>query len=109
GTASDVTLSNPLPGGNAAPPVTCSLDTGTGDFASFALGGPAGSQTLTLAGQPISLLPTQSLTVHVTAPTSSTSCGTYDNTATVTATNEAASADADNTAKASETVNCPDI
>src|SRR5439155_240914 len=105
GNATGVTLTDALPGGNAATPVHWTIDGSTGNPAAFAITGADGSQHLTLAGQPISLASGASLTVHVTAATSFTSCATYDNTATIAATNNAVV----DPGSASETVNCPDL
>jgi uncharacterized repeat protein (TIGR01451 family) len=104
GTAAGVTLTDALPGGNAATPVHWTIDGSTGNPAAFAITGADGSQQLTLAGQPISLAAGASLTVHVTAATSSTSCAAYNNTASVTTTNDGSDSD-----PALETVNCPDL
>src|SRR5258708_25561775 len=82
GTATGVELSDKLPGGSG--PVTWSIDGSTGNPSSFALSGAAGSQSLTLNGQPISMLAGAKLTVHVTAPTTSKNCAKYDNTAKAT-------------------------
>jgi uncharacterized repeat protein (TIGR01451 family) len=106
GDATGVTLTDALPGGNAGTPVHWTIDGTTGDPASFVIAGADGSQQLTLAGQPISLTADSSLTVHVTATTSSTSCTTYDNTATVAATNNPTTI---KPAPASETVDCPSL
>jgi uncharacterized repeat protein (TIGR01451 family) len=103
GEATGVELSDALPGGTA--PVSWSIDETTGDFGSFEITGAAGSQQLLLKGQPVSLKAHESRTVHVTAPTSSSSCGTtYNNTAEVTTTN-----DGSGTASASEEVLCANI
>ena len=105
GTATGVNLTDSLPGGNAATPVHWVIDPATGDPASFGLSGADGSQVLSLAGQPITLGPGASLSVHVTAATSSTSCATYDNSASVTSTN-----DGNPTAgPVTITVNCGDL
>ena len=80
--ATGVTLTDPLPGGSGSG-VTWVKDLGTGNPAAFSLAGAQGSQSLTLAGQPVSLAAGASLSVHVTASTSRTECGTYDNTATL--------------------------
>ena len=87
GTATGVTLTDALPGGSGTG-VTWVKDLATGDPAAFTLAGAQGSQTLTLAGQPISLAPGATLSVHVTAQTSATECSTYNNTATVASTND---------------------
>src|SRR5439155_1324669 len=82
GTAKGVTLTDPMPAG-----VAWSIDGSTGNPAAFALSGGS-PQQLTLAGQPISLASGGSLSVHVTAQTSAQACATYDNTASVTTTND---------------------
>jgi uncharacterized repeat protein (TIGR01451 family) len=84
--------------------VSWTIDTGVGDPTSFSISGSAGSQTLTLAGQPITLLAGTTRSVHITAVTTSTSCATYNNTASASATN-----DGSDQASASETVGCPSI
>src|SRR5207247_65578 len=76
-----VTLSDPLPAG-----VTWSIDGGANQ-AAFTISG-SNPQQLTLAGQPITLAAGASLTVHVHAQTSAQACATYNNTATVTTTND---------------------
>ena len=81
------------------------IDPATGNPASFSITGADGAQVLSLAGQPITLAPGASLSVHVTAATSATSCATYDNTASVTSTN-----DGNPTAgPVTITVNCGDL
>ena len=50
-----------------------------------------------------------SRTIHVTGATDAADCGTLSNTATVAATNEAASANGNNTSSATITVLCPDV
>src|SRR5258707_5771718 len=105
GTLKRKVLTDALPGGNAGAPVTWSIDTTTGNPSAFALSGAAGSQSLLLAGQPISMLAGASLSVHITAPTAASSCGaTYNNTANVTTSN-----DGSDQASASETVLCAQI
>src|ERR1035437_2266128 len=104
GEAKGVSLKDALPGGNASTPVTWSIDGTTGNPTSFELSGAAGSQKLLLKGQPVSLAAGAKLVVHVTAPTSSTSCTTYKNTAEATTTNDGSS-----TASASEEVKCAAI
>jgi uncharacterized repeat protein (TIGR01451 family) len=59
---------------------------------------------LTLAGQPVSLAAGASLSVQVTAATTTASCAVYDNTASVSSSN-----DGSPSASASETVQCPSI
>ncbi|HEV8404167.1 MAG TPA: hypothetical protein VGQ31_14150, partial [Candidatus Limnocylindrales bacterium] len=104
GNATGVTLTDALPGGNIGNPVHWTIDSGFGDAASFAITGADGSQQLTLAGQPISLAAGASLQVHITAHTSSTSCATYDNTASASSSN-----DGSDSASASTQVNCAAI
>ncbi len=104
GTAKGVTLSDALPGGNGGTPVHWVIDGSTGDPASFAITGADGSQQLTLAGQPVSVAAGASLTVHITASTSKTSCATYDNTASVSTSNDGSDSD-----DATTQVLCPDV
>ena len=104
GKAFGVTLTDALPGGNGGTPVHWAIDGSTGNPASFAISGADGSQQLTLAGQPITMNAGASLTVHIVAATSSTSCAAYDNTASVTTTN-----DGSDQASASTEVLCPSI
>ena len=97
GTASGVNLNDPLPPGSGSG-VTWVVDTTTGTPAQFVLSGAQGSQTLSLAS---SRLPVQAdYKVHVTAQTSESECGTYDNTATLT------SGNANNPAPASASESC---
>jgi uncharacterized repeat protein (TIGR01451 family) len=102
GTATGVTLTDALPGGNASTPVHWTIDGSTGNPTFFAISGADGSQHLTLAEQPVSMAAGLSRTVHLTATTTSTSCAVYNNSAGVTTTN-----DGSDTASASETVLCP--
>jgi uncharacterized repeat protein (TIGR01451 family) len=87
GTAHGVTLTDSLPGGSGTG-VTWVKDGSTGDPAAFALSGPQGSQTLTLAGQPLDVAPHTTLKVHITAQTSNGECTSYDNTASVSTSND---------------------
>ncbi|HTL84402.1 MAG TPA: hypothetical protein VL856_04425, partial [Acidimicrobiia bacterium] len=103
GTAHGVSLSDSLPGGNSGTPVTWSIASQS-PASSFTLSGAAGSQTLTLTGQPKSLASGSSLTVHITAPTTKDNCATYNNEADVSSTDAGT-----DSASASETVNCADI
>ena len=84
GTAKGVTLTDPLPGGSGSG-VTWAVDNGVGTPAKFVLAGVQGSQTLTLAAN--TLAAGADYTIHITATTSATECGVYDNTATLTTTN----------------------
>ena len=77
-------LNDPLPAGSGSG-VTWAVDNSTGTPAKFVLSGAKGSQTLGLAS---STIPAGAdYIVHITAMTSSTECGTYNNTATLTTTN----------------------
>ncbi|MBK9711345.1 MAG: DUF11 domain-containing protein [Kouleothrix sp.] len=95
GTAKNVTLNDPLPSGvtwSISPAVSgCAIASGTlsCSFATLAAGA--------------------SVTIHVSGTTSAANCGTLPNTATVSATNEAAGANANNTSSATITVNCGSI
>ncbi|HXR42795.1 MAG TPA: DUF11 domain-containing protein, partial [Acidothermaceae bacterium] len=81
GAATGVKLSDPLPAGSGSG-VTWAIDTSVGTPSQFVLGGTAGKQTLSLAS---GTLPADAdYTVHLTALTSQTECGTYDNKATLT-------------------------
>src|SRR6185503_5070391 len=107
GTANGLTLSDALPalGGSNA----WSIDTSTGNFASFSLSGAAGSQSLGLAPGVNSLAAGASLTVHIvgiTTPSSSPFTATLNNTATVDASNEV---NHNQQASASETVLSPNV
>ena len=84
GTAKGVSLTDPLPGGSGSG-VTWAVDNGTGTPAKFVLAGGQGSQTLTLASG--TLAAGADYTIHITASTSASECGVYDNTATLTTTN----------------------
>src|SRR4029077_290049 len=97
-------LTDNLPAGNVLTPVHWSIDGSTGNPLAFSISGLDGSQTLSLAGQPMSLAPGASLRVHVTAPTTAQSCATYNNTASVSAGN-----DGSPTSSSSETVLCASI
>ncbi|HVF79238.1 MAG TPA: DUF11 domain-containing protein [Solirubrobacteraceae bacterium] len=94
GTATGVTISDPLP-------------TGTG--ISWSIDGPGSDTGCTITANTLScsfdsLAAGVSKHVHVTSPTTSASCKSYDNTATADASNDAAVE-----ATASTTVNCGDI
>jgi uncharacterized repeat protein (TIGR01451 family) len=81
GAATGVKLSDPLPAGSGSG-VTWAIDPSIGTPSRFVLSGAAGSQTLSLAS---GTLPSGAdYKVHITAQTSQTECGTYDNTATLT-------------------------
>jgi uncharacterized repeat protein (TIGR01451 family)/fimbrial isopeptide formation D2 family protein len=104
GTAKGVELSDALPGGNSGHYVDWTIDTSKFDHASFSLTGADGSQQLALAGQPITLAPGASLKVHITAATDKTSCAEYDNTASVSSSNDGSDDDS-----ASTEVLCPSV
>ena len=105
GTATGVSLADSLPGGNAGAFVHWDIDPATGDPASFGIAGADGAQVLSLVGQPISLPPGASLSVHVTAATSGSSCASYDNTASLTSTNDGSPT----AGPVTITVNCGDL
>ena len=84
GLAKGVSLSDPLPGGSGSG-VTWAVDGATGTPAKFVLAGSQGSQTLTLVAN--TLPAGADYVIHITATTSKTECGVYDNTATLTTTN----------------------
>ncbi len=97
GAASGVNLNDPLPPGSGSG-LTWAVDTTTGTPTQFVLSGAKGSQTLNLAS---SRVPAGAdYKVHVTAQTSESECGTYDNTATLT------SGNANNPAPASASESC---
>jgi uncharacterized repeat protein (TIGR01451 family) len=97
GTASGVTISDPLPAGRD---VAWTLGALTGPPAgACSIAGAAGSQALTCA---LGDLPAgAAVSVHVTSGTDTLSCGAYANSATVTAANAATQ-----TATANTTVTC---
>jgi uncharacterized repeat protein (TIGR01451 family)/MYXO-CTERM domain-containing protein len=99
GAASDVTLTDPLPSG-----VAWSFDQVTGGWTCGISSG-----TLTCGGQGFSLAEGASASVHVYGTTDAADCGTLTNTATVSASNEAADSDTDNSATATITVSCASI
>jgi uncharacterized repeat protein (TIGR01451 family) len=100
GLAIAVTLSDPLPGNGG---LNWSLSPA---FTGCAVTGAVGTQTLNctlgdiVAGASVG-------PIHLTSPTTSASCATIPNTATVAATNEAAANQGNNTSTASVVVNCP--
>src|SRR5262249_60702319 len=81
---SGVKVSDPFPAGSGSG-VTWAVDSSVGTPAQFVLSGAKGSQTLSLV--PSTLPAGADYKVHITAATSQTECGTYDNTATLTTTN----------------------
>jgi uncharacterized repeat protein (TIGR01451 family) len=99
GTAKDVVVNDPLPGGPGidwtitAGPASCSIDTDQ----------QSGDQTLVCTK--VDLTAGQGEVIHVSSPTDFTSCATYDNTATLTSSNSAPV----DPANASTTVQCADV
>ena len=83
GAATGLKLSDPLPAGSGSG-VTWVIDNSVGTPSQFVLSGAAGSQTLSLADSATTLAAGADYKVHITALTSQTECGTYDNTATLT-------------------------
>jgi uncharacterized repeat protein (TIGR01451 family) len=98
GDATGVSINDPLPGGTG---VDWSIDSNT-PASSCSITGTAPTQTLSCG--PATVSSGGSITVHVTSHTSSASCGTYDNTASFTTTNDGTGNDS-----ASTTVDCPDV
>jgi uncharacterized repeat protein (TIGR01451 family) len=98
GSATGVSINDPLPGGTG---VDWSIDSNT-PASSCSITGTAPTQTLSCG--PATVASGGSITVHVTSHTTSASCGTYDNTASFTTTN-----DGTGNASASTTVDCPDV
>ena len=110
GTATGVSLSDPLPAGLtwALGPITGATAADT-EGVSCSVTGPVGTQILSCSDA--SMAAGRSFTVTVTTTTSSSQCATYPNVATVDATNESndPSVTDDNTDPGSITVNCPDV
>ena len=100
GDATGAAISDNLPGG-LSPFVHWVVASQSGG-AGCAISGADGSQVL--ACGPITLTSGSSIVVHVTAATAFANCGTYNNTATFTTTN-----DGSGPASASEDVNCPSL
>ncbi len=98
GSATGVSISDALPGGTG---VSWSIDSNT-PASSCSITGTAPTQTLSCG--PATVASGGSITVHVTSHTTGDSCGTYDNTASFTTTN-----DGTGNASASTTVDCPDV
>src|SRR5437764_9363569 len=84
GDATGVTLDDSLPAGSGTG-VTWAVDSSVGTPTKFDLTGAKGSQTLDLASD--TLPAGADYSVHITAQTSATACGVYDNTATLTTAN----------------------
>ena len=98
GAAHAVTLDDPLPAGSG---VTWSISPAYSGPGTCSITGAAPTQDLTCAFGDMAA--GASATVHVTSATVFASCGTYDNTATATATNEPGNLQA----SATEDVLCP--
>jgi uncharacterized repeat protein (TIGR01451 family) len=99
GDANDVSLSDNLP-----PGVSWSLNQVTGGWT---CGIAAGK--LTCGGSGFTLAEGASASVHVVGTTDAQDCGALSNTAIVSASNEAADSDTNNSATATINVNCPTI
>ena len=97
GTAKGVVINDPLPGG---PGIDWSIESGP---AGCSVTGTAPAQTLVCAA--VDLAPGESETVHVVSGTAFASCGTYDNTATLTLANGVAP----DPASASSDVQCSSL
>src|SRR4029078_712033 len=106
GTATNVTLSDPLPVG-----LTWIFGSVTGDVAGLTCSVSPGPGAQTLSCTHTSMTAGQSFTVTVTTTTTSAQCAAYPNLATVDAVNEPDSAayTDDNTDPGKITVNCPDV
>ncbi|TMK36025.1 MAG: DUF11 domain-containing protein [Actinobacteria bacterium] len=98
GDATGVSINDALPGGTG---VDWSIDSNT-PASSCSITGTAPTQTLSCG--PATVASGGSITVHVTSHTTGGSCGTYDNTASFTSTNDGIGNDS-----ASTTVNCPNL
>ncbi|MGY2876748.1 putative repeat protein (TIGR01451 family)/LPXTG-motif cell wall-anchored protein [Marmoricola sp. URHA0025 HA25] len=96
GTATGVAISDPLPSGSG---VDWSVESGAGNCT---ISGAVGSETLNCTA--VSLASGVSETVHVISGTSSASCKSYPNEASLTATNHPSLK-----ANASTAVNCPGL
>ena len=97
-TALGISFSDSLPSGTG---VSWSLDAGNSD-AGWAVTGSAPNQELTYS--PTSLAGKTSTSAHVVSATTASSCGAYDNSASVTTTN-----DGQGTASDSTFVECPGL
>jgi uncharacterized repeat protein (TIGR01451 family) len=99
GTAANVVMTDELPAG-----IDWTVSAATGDTTGVAcaINGAVGSEVLTCTDA--SMAPDESFSVHVSGATEAGDCGTIDNTASVTTTN-----DGSDEASASVVVLCPDI
>jgi uncharacterized repeat protein (TIGR01451 family) len=99
GDANDVSLTDTLPSG-----VNWDFNQVTGGWTCGIAAG-----VLTCGGSGFTLAEGASASVHVFATTDAQDCGTLTNTANVSASNEAADSDGNNSAAATITVQCPNI
>jgi uncharacterized repeat protein (TIGR01451 family) len=99
GDASDVSLTDTLPSG-----INWSFNQVTGGWDCDITAG-----VLTCGGSGFTLPEGASASVHVFGATDAEDCGVLSNTATVSASNEAADSDTNNSDTATITVNCPEI
>jgi uncharacterized repeat protein (TIGR01451 family) len=99
GDASDVSLTDTLPSG-----INWSFNQVTGGWDCDITAG-----VLTCGGSGFTLAEGASASVHVFGTTDAEDCGVLSNTATVSASNEAADSDTNNSDTATITVNCPEI
>lgn len=84
-TATSVSLNDPLPGGPTNSGVDWSINPAYSGPGSCSINGAVASQVLTCSYG--DMAPGASVSVHITSATSAASVGTYNNTATATATN----------------------
>jgi uncharacterized repeat protein (TIGR01451 family) len=106
GAASAFVLTDTLPAGTG---ITWTIASQSGPITCAIVAGQLGEQILTCPSTGTGTLGAgQTLTVHVTSPTTSASCGTYNNTAHVTFDPSTGGAPPD-PAQASTTVNCADV
>jgi uncharacterized repeat protein (TIGR01451 family) len=102
GTATNVTMTDtPLPSGGG---LNWSI-VGTPSGWTCAFTGSDPTRTLTCGGAGTSLGPSLSLSVHITSPTSSATCGTFNNSASVTTSNGTGSS----VGPIAITVKCPNL
>jgi uncharacterized repeat protein (TIGR01451 family) len=101
GSATDVTVTDPLPAGPAGSNVHFVIDPAYTGPGTCTLTGPDGAQVLTCSLGSLSAGTTAS--VRIVSDTDRADCGTYSNTATLTASNASSQ-----TAQASTTVLCAD-
>jgi uncharacterized repeat protein (TIGR01451 family) len=99
GDASDVSLTDTLPSG-----INWDFNQVTGGWDCDITAG-----VLTCGGSGFTLAEGESASVHVFGTTDAEDCGVLSNTATVSASNEAADSDTNNSDAATITVNCPQI